>query len=568
MSKSVIGIHDGHNSSVSLVDNSYLVSAIQEERLTRVKNQGGLPTYGLYQIFKDREQIATHSSDIQFAYGWRAIIYRYSSYGAASPNPIRLIKKFVRKNKVLSEIIDQKRAADMENKFKSLLGISSVKINRLEHHLCHASSAYFGWGKMDEKILIMTCDGSGDGICASVNIGYKGKIERIAEVDLTHSIGRLYANVTYLLGMVPLEHEYKVMGLAPYGQRIKESVSLANELETLFVFDRKYPFVWTRNGCPPMQNALEFLANFFRLKRFDLIASGVQIFLERFLVKWVRNCILETGIKKVALSGGVFMNVKANQKILEIPEVEELFIFPSCGDETNAIGSAWFLYNCLFQEYPKPLTHLYLGNEFSNDQVELALSQYKFENQVNIEQNPNIEKKIAELLGNGEIVARFKGRTEFGARALGNRSILANPSNPKTVRAINEMIKSRDFWMPFAPSVLAEKSDDYFIKPKNMKSPYMVITFDTKEEKRDKIIAAIHPHDYTARPQEVYEEWNPSYYRLLKDFESITGEGLILNTSFNLHGEPIVHFPEDALRVFEISGLKYLAIEDFLLRKN
>jgi carbamoyltransferase len=157
---------------------------------------------------------------------------------------------------------------------------------------------------------------------------------------------------------------------------------------------------------------------------------------------------------------------------------------------------------------------------------------------------------------------------EFGARALGNRSILANPSDPKSVRVINEMIKSRDFWMPFAPSVLAERSDDYFIKPKDMRAPYMIITFDTKQEKRDKIIAAIHPYDYTGRPQEVYEEWNPSYYRLLKYFESITGEGIILNTSFNLHGEPIVHSPGDALRVFDISGLKYLAMENFLLAKN
>jgi carbamoyltransferase len=575
MNNSVIGIHSGHNSAVSLVENGSLVFAIQEERLTRVKNQGGLPTLGLYEIFKNSDKVTRNSYDTHVAYGWRAI-YTHSwererlikSYGLNSPTLSGRMKSLIRKNKVLSELINRKRTVEMENKLKSLLDLSSVRINHLEHHLCHASSAYFGWGKMDEKILVITCDGSGDGICASVSIGYKGGIERIAEVEETHSIGRLYATVTYLFGMMPLEHEYKVMGLAPYAERSKESVSIANELETLFIFDRKNPFIWRRNGCPPMQYSPEFLAKLLKLKRFDHIAGGVQLFMEKFLVRWIRSCILETGIKKVALGGGVFMNVKANQKILEIPELEELFIFPSCGDETNAIGSAYFHYNNLFQENPKPLSHFYLGDEFSNDQVESVLSKYKFRNHVKVGQVQDMEKKIAELLARGEIVARFKGRMEFGARALGNRSILANPSDPKSVRVINEMIKSRDFWMPFAPSVLAERSDDYFIKPKDMRAPYMIITFDTKQEKRDKIIAAIHPYDYTGRPQEVYEEWNPSYYRLLKYFESITGEGIILNTSFNLHGEPIVHSPGDALRVFDISGLKYLAMENFLLAKN
>jgi len=575
MTKSVIGIHAGHNSSVALVENGNLASAIQEERLTRVKNQGGLPTQVLDQIFKNSHSLTANNHNIHFAYAWKAIIRSLwqreeliKSYGITSPDPISQMKSFVRKSSVLSEVINQKRVAKTEGSIKSLLGLSSVRLNRLEHHLCHASSAYFGWGKMDENILIITCDGAGDGICASVNVGYKGKIERIAEVERTHSIGRLYSNVTYLLGMVPLEHEYKIMGLAPYAEKSKESISISNDLEALFKFDKKNPLVWRRDGCPPMQYASEFITNLFRLKRFDHIAGGVQLFIERFLVKWVRNCILETGIKKVALSGGVFMNVKANQKILELPELEELFVFPSCGDETNAIGSAWFLYNHLFGENPNPLTHLYLGTEFGNDRVESALAKYKFQNSVNVEKAYDIEKRIAELLARGEIVARFKGKMEFGARALGNRSILANPSNLGTIRIINEMIKSRDFWMPFAPSVLPERSDDYFIRSKKMKAPYMIITFDTREEKRDKIIAAIHPYDYTARPQEVYEEWNPAYYKLLKYFESITGEGVILNTSFNLHGEPIVHSPEDALRVFDISGLRYLAIEDFLLAKN
>ncbi|MFQ5788461.1 MAG: carbamoyltransferase N-terminal domain-containing protein, partial [Thermodesulfobacteriota bacterium] len=483
MNKSVIGIHAGHNSSVALVENGSLVSAIQEERLTRLKNQGGLPKRGLCEILKTCKKVSVNNHNIHFAYGCESMVRSFwerdkliKAYGVTSPNTFSRVKGFIRKNKVLSKTIDEKRATEMESEIKSLLDLSFVKVKRLDHHLCHASSAYFGCGKMNEKILIMTCDGSGDGICASVNIGYKGEIDRIADVDQTHSIGRLYANATYLLGMVPLEHEYKIMGLAPYAERSKESISIANKLETLFIFDHKKPLVWTRNSCPPMQYATKSLGKLFRLMRFDHIASGVQILIERFLVRWIRNCIFETGIKKVALSGGVFMNVKANQKILEIPELDELFVFPSCGDETNSIGSGYFLYNQIFQESPYPLSHVYLGCAFSNDQVESALTNYNFQNQVNIKQFQNIEKKVAELLARGEIVARLKDRTEFGARALGNRSILANPSDLKTVRVINEMIKNRDFWMPFAPSVLAERSNDYFVKTKNMKAPYMIIT--------------------------------------------------------------------------------------------
>jgi carbamoyltransferase len=568
----IIGLHRGHNSAVALVQNGSLIFSLQEERLTRVKNQGGVPRLALTEIAK-LNSFGANGHETHVAYAGRAlttVVWQRngsgSGYGRASL--INRLKSTARKSETLGEIIDVRKAGKVAQEVGGVLGLPSLELNRIEHHLCHASAAYFGWGKMDKQILIITCDGAGDGICASVNIGYKGKIKRIGQVEQGHSIGRLYSIVTYLLGMVPLEHEYKIMGLAPYAENSKESMNIADQLETFFAFDPKNPIVWHRDGSHPIQHAVEFFANFFRHKRFDHVAGGLQLFLERFLCRWVRNCILETGVTSVALSGGVFMNVKANQKILQIPELEELFIFPSCGDETNAIGAAWFLYHQLSDSPPTPLSHLYLGSQFTNTDVDSALRTYRFQNKVRIEQLQNIEEHIAELLAKEEIVARFQGKMEFGARALGNRSILANPSNPKSVRIINEMIKCRDFWMPFAPSVLADRTHDYFITPKSMTAPYMIITFNTREDKRHKIAAVIHPYDYTARPQEIYEDWNPRYYALLKHFESITGEGIILNTSFNLHGEPVVCSPEDALRVYDISGLKFLAIENFLLTKN
>src|SRR5262249_23137707 len=248
---------------------------------------------------------------------------------------------------------------------------------------------------------------------------------------------------------------------------------------------------WTRAaGCPPLQYSAEFLANLLRRKRFDHIAGGVQLFVERFLVRWVQNCIAETGVRKVALSGGVFMNVKANQKILNLPEVEELFVFPSCGDETNAIGAAWLLDQQLSKKAPDKLGPFYLGPEYSDAEIETALRRYKVKSSVETKNSQEVERSVAGLLAKGSVVARFKGRMELGARALGNRSILANAAVPGVVTIINEMIKCRDFWMPFAPSVLAERSEKYFCKPKPVEAPYMILTLDSRREKREAMPAA------------------------------------------------------------------------------
>ncbi|RMD58446.1 MAG: hypothetical protein D6828_02700, partial [Nitrospirae bacterium] len=187
---------------------------------------------------------------------------------------------------------------------------------------------------------------------------------------------------------------------------------------------------------------------------------------------------------------------------------------------------------------------------------------------VRIKHYKDIERRCAELLSKGDVVARCKGRMEFGARALGNRSILANPNNWKTVKIINEMIKMRDFWMPFAPSILAEYADNYIVNPKGIKAPYMIMAFDTKKEKLDSIIATTHPYDESCRPQIVEKSWNLDYHRLIRYFHELTGEAAVLNTSFNLHGLPIVYTPYDALYVFDNSGLKYLALGNIMVEEE
>jgi carbamoyltransferase len=576
MSRTVLGVHNGHNASAAIVRDGSLAFAMQEERLTRTKNQGGMPSHVLREISNKFLGLEAGAAGIPIACGGRNLTTCYwrrddilRSYGETSCGPLGRVKRLARRNAAISDSVNKIKMKKIASELRVMLETPHLTAAGFDHHLCHAAAAYFGWGRMNEKILILTCDGAGDCACATVNVGENGEIKTIAKTEESNSIGALYGKVTYLFGMVPMEHEYKLMGLAPYAENAREAKAIAAELEQLFEFDPQNPMIWRRrNRCPPLQFSSDYLSNLLQRRRFDHVAGGVQLFVEKFLARWVQSCVRATGIRRVALSGGVFMNVKANQKILELPEVDELFVFPSCGDETNAMGAAWLLYRQLFGEIPKPLSHFYLGSDYTNGQAEQAVGSYKFQSAIRAQEEQDVELAVASLLSRGKIVARFKGRGEFGARALGNRSILANAAQTGAVRTINEMIKCRDFWMPFAPSVLEERSEDYFVKPKPMPAPYMIMTFDSREQKREAISAALHPYDHTGRPQEVSENTNPDYYRLLKHFEGMTGEGLVLNTSFNLHGEPVVCSPEDALRVFDLSGLDYLALENILISKT
>ncbi len=574
----ILGIHDGHSSSAALVKDGYILSAIQEERITKKKNQGGFPTKAIKEVLRIAKLDITNIDLVAFCgYGTFNVTTRedvmakfYRKFHPKPNKAIRHIGKYLRPNSINEKKKQQKLLISQKRRMEPLIssGIPISKICFIEHHSCHAATAYFGQPDRDRDILVITNDGAGDGLCATVNIGSHGKIKRIAAVPQSESIAEIYSLVTYLMGFVPLEHEYKLMGMAPYAFKSKKAKEICNYLRSLFIFDT--PLTWRRapgviNTCelgPSLQKVLNF-------KRFDDIAAGLQMFIEGFVIDWISSIIKETDIHRLALSGGLFMNVKLNKLIMEHPDVESVYIFPSCSDESNSIGAAWAISaEKLGGHNIAPLSSYYLGGNNDNKVIQQAITNFNFNKKVKILEYKDIERIIAQLLAAGKVVARCKGPMEFGARALGNRSILANPKDWKVIKIINDMIKMRDFWMPFAPSILAEDADKYIINPKKIDAPYMIMAFDTQPNKLNEIIAVTHPYDGSCRPQFVYKDWNPDYYRLINHFKKLTGESVILNTSFNLHGLPIVYSPEDALEVFDRSGLQYLALGNFMIQED
>jgi len=556
----ILGIHDGHNASACLLENGKIKWALQEERLTNEKNRAGFPKKSIKKILelekikpKDIDFVAMASKHTPMRSSRKERLKNYERANTFS----RKVKEILRET-FIYDYYTKKHQRRRINNLKRL-DFSEKQVIFIDHHLCHAATAYFG-SLWRNDVLVLTNDGRGDKLCASVWLGKDGSLKKISETKEGNSVGDLYARTTFLLGFVPLEHEYKLMGMAPYVKsdkwknkcyEIYKRYLSVSGLEIRRKIPEKTYMILSR-----LKKDLEYL-------RFDWISASLQKFTEEVLVGWVKAWVRKTGIKRVCLAGGTFMNVKANKLISELEEVEELFVFPSCGDESISIGAAYWVYHKKTGKPIEPLGNIYFGPSFTDSDVKKTLEKEKYR----YKKFEDIETEIARLLAEGKIVARCRGRLEFGARALGNRSILANPSNRDVVRIINDMIKNRDFWMPFAPSILKEREGDYIKNPKEIEAPYMIMAFDTTD-KREEMVAAIHQSDLTARPQVVKKGDNPEYYRLMKEFEKNTGRGVLLNTSFNLHGYPIVYGPKEAMWVFKNSGLKYLILGNYLVWKN
>tara|TARA_B100000941_G_scaffold286938_1_gene261297 strand:+ start:6234 stop:7967 length:1734 start_codon:yes stop_codon:yes gene_type:complete len=562
----ILGIHDGHNSGATLIKDGKILYSILEERITRVKNEIGYPINSINEIFSlsnlSFNKIDCVAYSTKFMHTKEHLKNMLDWYNVGHEDQLR---DKLQVNDYLKTIFDKRRNERIEQ-IENHLKIDKRKIKFYDHHRCHAAAAYFGSNfNFNEKILVLTADGAGDGLCSTVSIAQNGTIKRIASTDRKASLGKLYSRVTYLLGLKPWEHEYKVMGLAPYGDK-ERSDSLVKVFDHLLGLDNKNGLEFKIKSDLEINYAYKFLKEKFERARFDEISRAIQLFTEKILIEWVNNCVKETKINKIALGGGVFMNVKANQKIYNLSCVDKLFAFPSCGDESLSFGACWLHHYENSNEQIK-IDNIYLGGSFTNEKVKSEIDSFIFSKEISVKKYDNIEAEIAIKLSENNVIARFSGNMEWGARALGNRSILANPADWENIELINSMIKKRDFWMPFAPSILHERHNEYISNPKKIHSPYMMLAFDSKEIARKNLKAAIHPRDKTARAQIVKKSENLKYYNLIRNFEDLTGIPAVLNTSFNLHGYPLVYTPKDAFEVFDKSGLQYLAIEDYLIAK-
>lgn len=565
MKRYVLALHAGHNSAAAIGDETGLLYALQEERLTGEKNYWGFPRRSIQWCL---DQVGATPNDlISIAYGGKQVLSRYHSrddilngYKRAQTLPGK-VRQRVAMPFVLA--LSPEMNQSVVRRDLASMGLGAVPIVHYDHHFTHAATAYYGLrGDPKEKKLVLTCDGDGDNMCASVRVFGGGDTHVLAETPWANSLGAIYSWITFMTGFVPLEHEYKLMGMAPYA-----SDRAATEMAAIF-----HKYVGLSSDGLRFQRKTRLRTNDLsdkfhedlKGKRFDYICAGLQKFIEDILCEWARNAVRASGVRDVLASGGVFMNVKANKRIAELPEVQSFEAFPSCGDETLPMGALWLeLAKHFGDSNVPPLKHFYLGGDLDRDDTTAAVkaSGFKFE------KPDNMPNRVAELLVSGQPVARCAGRMEFGARALGNRSILADPKNQDVVRVINQMVKKRDFWMPFAPMAKRSKQAAYFKNPKDLKSPYMMMTFDTYENFPD-IIAAVHNADLTCRAQLVEEGQNPEMESILEAFEEKTGRSVVLNTSFNLHGFPIVRDAVDAIHVFKNSGLTRMQVGEYLLSKD
>jgi carbamoyltransferase len=583
----VLGINETHCATAAVLRDGRIVACASEERFSRLKNDAGYPRRAVDAVLAEAG-VAPADVDLVALAGARAASrewlnrvlhdedYIREYYAVTWPSPRRALGKRVRKLGAKLGLMDPSRGkfalshAERLGLVTSHLGVPVEKIACLDHHTCHAAAAYWGSGFHGREALVLTNDNSGDGLCATASTGRDLSLTRHeASPSAPGSVGAFYSFVTLALGMKFGEHEYKVMGLAPYaGERWAERGERA--LREVFDLDTGRParFAWKQSG-----ERYQLLLRTTLGLRFDAVAAGAQRLLEDLLVRWTRLMRERYGGARLALGGGVFMNVKANMLLARETGVEELFVFPSCGDESNAVGAAYlgYLQECARRGVPAspaPFGPAYLGPVVTDDQVEDVIRARDLSGRYKVAFHERVEERVAELLVTDGVVARCAGRMEFGARALGNRSILANPSDPRVAGTINRMIKNRDFWMPFAPTILAERADDYLEDGARLASPYMMLASPTRPAAREALAAALHPHDATARPQILEEAWNPEYHAVISEFQRRTGIGAVLNTSFNLHGEPIVCTAEDAVDTFERSGLPHLAVGHFLISKR
>ena len=593
----ILGLGLGYNSTAALLIDNRIIACVSEERFTHEKNDESYPYNAINYVLEeggcegeelDAVVIASNSLNLTIH-----LMRTYSRW--AIEDHIKAMHQFwypklyenreVNFYDLFSDKMDVKQypgtwsklidniagyfSTEDSEKYRKFvhqvihehIGIPLEKISHIEHHTCHSSYAYWGSPLRGEDVLVITADAFGDGVSSTLStIGKNGRIERRHEISESEfTIARLYRYITLLMGMKPDEHEYKVMGLAPYAKPYvwKKAYDVFRKgmyvdgIDVKFHEKPKDHYFWFKERLEGV--------------RFDGIAGGLQKYTEEILTEYVQNAMKHFDCSKLVYSGGVSMNIKANMLIKDLDVVEDMFICGSGGDESIALGACYAYAAQAGRTNLEPVSNLYLGPQNTKAEVDKVLAEVQTEGYFIKEASNDL---ISDMLIDGKVLGRCCGRMEFGARSLGNRSILADPRNRSITQVINDKIKNRDFWMPFAPSIMAEHAHEYLVNPKQIFSPFMTIGFDSTEKGAECLVAGSHPADRTLRPQMVRAEDNPDYHALIDAFYEKTGCGGVLNTSFNLHGKPIVNSCKEAYDVFKKTDIDALILNKHIILKG
>jgi carbamoyltransferase len=547
-----------HDSSACIVRDGQLLFAVAEERISRVKHDSRFPHLAI-QACLDFARVRPDDLD-EICFGWQTAgpVYRHDlKLYALGQYPLTYLN-VLNSTRHFASMWHQDSGA---KRFTQAFGATKARFRFVEHHLAHAISAY-AYSGFDEAAIVVL-DGRGAWEATSIWHGKNGKIEHLLTIPFPNSLGFFYSQFTAYLGFQPNSDEWKVMGLAPYGQ---PGVKLGAFIEPEAAPYRVHPKYLSGNGRGPFSHMVSLLGP-PRTPETEIdarhkdIAYAVQDACETSMMSVARMAADRTKCKNLCLAGGVALNSKGNGKILASGLFEKIFVQPAASDDGVALGAALAPYLDKGGRLPiKTMRQAYLGPAFDDPSIEHTLRTYK----LRWSRLDDPAATAADLLSQGRILGWFQGRMEFGPRALGSRSILADPRDPQMNAKVNNAVKFREWWRPFAPSLKKDAAAVFLESATD--SPFMILTAQVRPEKRSVIPAVTHV-DGSARPQTVEKDVNPLYWQLLDQFEKRTGVPVLLNTSFNLRGEAIVHTPTDALRTFFSSGMDALIIGSFLVEK-
>ena len=581
-----------HDASAALISDGHLVAAAEEERFTRIKHDYSYPTNAIEFCLKEA---SIDASEIDYVVFFEKPFTKFE----------RLLKTAIQGFPKTYWMFVQSMRTWLFDKLwiKGLIAehlkIDPKKIMFSEHHISHAASAYYCSPFQESAIL--TFDGVGEWATTTMGKGTGSKLEIEEEIHFPHSLGLLYSAFTAFLGFEVNEGEYKVMGMAPYGEpkyidevykiirmnddnsfwldpkylsfHYSTKKSFTKKMSELFgkPRDPNIPFFTKSSGYPSYFGKKP--SNFEELSEYNQhyadIAASIQIVAEEIILSLAKEACRRSGSNNLCLAGGVALNSVANGRILRETPVENLYIQPAAGDGGCALGAALYLWHDGLgnNENRFVMDHAYWGESYDDDQIGKSIEASEFKSQ-HIQNETDLLDMTVDRLISGKVIGRFNGRFEWGPRALGNRSILADPRSNEMKDLVNTKIKFREPFRPFAPSILAESTESYFDLPNamdNMAARFMLLVTDVHEDKQDLIPAVSHMG--TARVQTVHKDTNPSYYKLIEKFGESTGIPILLNTSFNVRGEPVVTSPDDALNTFRNSGIDTLVIGNHIVDK-